>query len=54
MGMSPGSVVSIVALDGGGGGAGEPPEGMSPPKADDERATARVSEINNRFTSLLL
>jgi hypothetical protein len=48
--MSPGSVVSIVALDGG-GGAGEPTEGMSPAKADDEKTHARANVIRSRFTS---
>ena len=51
--MSPGWVVSVGALVGG-GGAGAPTDGMSPAKADDEKTHAKANVIRSRFTSFLL
>jgi hypothetical protein len=47
--MSPGSVVSIVELDGGGGGAGEPLIGMSPAKAETESTQVMAIAAKKRF-----
>lgn len=54
VGISPVEVSVVVCVAPLGGGAGTPPEGMSPAKAGDERAHARITDIRNRFTDFLL
>ena len=51
LGVPPGEVEVVVC---GGGGAGDPPEGISPASADDERTQARTTDTRKRFTGFLL